>query len=387
MEFVKEPTSIFNKIRNTIYLKKLLKNSKPLNKILFILMLPPPYGGGEIVSQYLYEEIKGIDGFGFYIVRRKNHNKTKQGRLNLSNFIYGFFLIFSLAKIIAVQRPNAIYLGISKTIFPFIRDSLIVLFSNLLGIRVYAEFHGMNFLFLNNRIFRIYFYFVINKISKLRVLSSSIKDYVIKAGYHNKVYVVDNGISISVGEPKKMNNDEIRILYLGVIDTMKGFSDVIEVLNRLSCNNRIRLKLNVVGEWRNESYKNECMNLINKYGLNQKIKFYGLLINQQKLNIIKSSDIHLHLTKWDGQPLSIIECMSQGVPSISTKVGAIPEMIENNVNGFLVDDVLDETVQLIEKIVVDSIQYHLISKNCIEHFKKRFTAEVMARKIIKMVDE
>jgi glycosyltransferase involved in cell wall biosynthesis len=129
------------------------------------------------------------------------------------------------------------------------------------------------------------------------------------------------------------------------------------------------------------------MNLINKYGLNQKIKFYGLLINQQKLNIIKSSDIHLHLTKWDGQPLSIIECMSQGVPSISTKVGAIPEMIENNVNGFLVDDVLDETVLLIEKIVVDSIQYHLISKNCIEHFKKRFTAEVMARKIIKMVDE
>ena len=42
-------------------------------------------------------------------------------------------------------------------------------------------------------------------------------------------------------------------------------------------------------------------------------------------------------TRFDYSPYAVIEAMSAGVPVISTRVGAIPEMVEDGVGGFLIE--------------------------------------------------
>jgi glycosyltransferase involved in cell wall biosynthesis len=53
--------------------------------------------------------------------------------------------------------------------------------------------------------------------------------------------------------------------------------------------------------------------------------------------VLPSFDLFVFPTRFDYSPYAIIEAMTAGVPVISTRVGAIPEMVEDGVGGFLIE--------------------------------------------------
>ena len=55
------------------------------------------------------------------------------------------------------------------------------------------------------------------------------------------------------------------------------------------------------------------------------------------VNYLKAFDIFILPSTKEGLPYTIIEAMAAEVPVISTNVGGIPEMIENNINGILIE--------------------------------------------------
>ena len=58
---------------------------------LFILNVPPPYGGGELVNEGLYDKIK--DRYSFLLRRKSSlYAKSNQGRLGFTNIIDGIEL-------------------------------------------------------------------------------------------------------------------------------------------------------------------------------------------------------------------------------------------------------------------------------------------------------
>ena len=54
-------------------------------------------------------------------------------------------------------------------------------------------------------------------------------------------------------------------------------------------------------------------------------------------SVLPGFDLFVFPTRFDYSPYAVIEAMTAGVPVISTRVGAIPEMIEDGVSGFLLD--------------------------------------------------
>ena len=54
-------------------------------------------------------------------------------------------------------------------------------------------------------------------------------------------------------------------------------------------------------------------------------------------SVLPGFDLFVFPTRFDYSPYAVIEAMSAGVPVISTRVGAIPEMIEDGVGGFLIE--------------------------------------------------
>ena len=53
--------------------------------------------------------------------------------------------------------------------------------------------------------------------------------------------------------------------------------------------------------------------------------------------VLPSFDVFVFPTRYDYSPYAVIEAMTAGVPVISTRVGAIPEMVEDGVGGFLIE--------------------------------------------------
>lgn len=92
------------------------------------------------------------------------------------------------------------------------------------------------------------------------------------------------------------------------------------------------------------------------------VKYGGVLVNSDVQDVLMNYDLLLLPTFWqaEGYPGIIIEAFSVGVPVVSTKIGGIPEIIENGVNGILVNPhSINELYEAI--IAVDDHSYELLS--------------------------
>ncbi len=70
--------------------------------------------------------------------------------------------------------------------------------------------------------------------------------------------------------------------------------------------------------------------------LNVEVTFTGKLTKNEWISLSENFNIFINTTNFDNMPVSVIEAMALGLPIISTNVGGIPFLINNEVDGVLV---------------------------------------------------
>lgn len=83
-------------------------------------------------------------------------------------------------------------------------------------------------------------------------------------------------------------------------------------------------------------------------GLADKIIFPGYINLEEKMKYAEQYDFYISTNIIDNAPVSLIEFMAMGLPVISTNVGGIPDIIEDGINGLLVD--INDATAMAEKI-------------------------------------
>jgi glycosyltransferase involved in cell wall biosynthesis len=85
-------------------------------------------------------------------------------------------------------------------------------------------------------------------------------------------------------------------------------------------------------------------------------------------------------SRWyEGQPRAIVEAFAAGVPVIASNIGGLPELVENDVNGCLVDDVEGWTEALQRLAADDRVQR--LGAGAYATWERRFTPEVALREL------
>ena len=82
---------------------------------------------------------------------------------------------------------------------------------------------------------------------------------------------------------------------------------------------------------------NDVKHLINTYGLQNSVEITGVLSKKEWHEKSKDFDIFINTTNVDNTPISVIEAMALGLPVVSTNVGGLPYLIDNDKDGVLVD--------------------------------------------------
>jgi glycosyltransferase involved in cell wall biosynthesis len=98
--------------------------------------------------------------------------------------------------------------------------------------------------------------------------------------------------------------------------------------------------------------------------LNIVVKITGKLTKQEWVKLSTAYNIFINTTNFDNMPVSVIEAMALGLPVVSTNVGGMPYLIDNQINGVLVapNDV-DLMTKAIIEILNDSNKRNQIIKN------------------------
>ena len=90
--------------------------------------------------------------------------------------------------------------------------------------------------------------------------------------------------------------------------------------------------------------KKSVMAQASREGVAQQVKFPGKLNSRQVAELMKSADVFLHHSiqarngDEEGIPTAIMEAMARGLPVVATRHSGIPELIEHNESGVLVEE-------------------------------------------------
>ena len=152
------------------------------------------------------------------------------------------------------------------------------------------------------------------------------------AGYTNLVYI-PNTLEIDVYNYKSRSNISPRLLWVRSFSEIYNPMLALKILEEL-LSNGMKAELCMVGPEKDGSLL-KCRQYAEERSL--PVIFTGKL---DKLEWVKSSeeyDIFINTTNFDNMPVSVIEAMALGLVVVSTKVGGLPFLLENDTDALLVD--------------------------------------------------
>ena len=99
----------------------------------------------------------------------------------------------------------------------------------------------------------------------------------------------------------------------------------------------------------------------------------------------QSADVFLYYSDHDNMPNAIIEAMGYGLPVISNDIGAVGEMIDDGVSGYLCRDQQDYTAKLTQMLKTPS-DLAVLGRQAREVVATRFDNDVITRKYLEIYE-
>ncbi|WKA53345.1 N-acetyl-alpha-D-glucosaminyl L-malate synthase BshA [Planococcus shixiaomingii] len=172
-----------------------------------------------------------------------------------------------------------------------------------------------------------------------------------------------------VGQLKKefgIQEDEKVLVHVSNFRKVKRVGDVIDTFYRVQ--KQVASKLLLIGDG---PEMGRAIQQARELGIEEHILFLGKRDNLSELYNI--SDLKLLLSEKEAFGLVLLEAMACGVPCIGARIGGMPEIIEQCINGYLVDlgDVEQAAAYALEILTNPELQQQL-KKGALETVESRF---------------
>lgn len=125
------------------------------------------------------------------------------------------------------------------------------------------------------------------------------------------------------------------ILYVGVLTPLKGIHHLVNAFS-LIAEQFPSAQLFVIGKEENTGYAAGLREQVRKLRLENRIRFMGPQPQSELAIWMAKASVLVLPSKSEGLGRVIIEAMAAGTPVIGSRVGGIPELIEDGARGFLV---------------------------------------------------
>lgn len=196
-------------------------------------------------------------------------------------------------------------------------------------------------------------------------------DGLINTGQSEVVY---NGVFFKTGEAGKDKQPKERVVIgmVGRFNDQKGQAEVLDYLLKKSIHN-VTINLYGTGEQKDKI-------ALASYSESLDIQIRGF---QTREVIYNEIDFLLVNAKNESFGRVAAEAFYHGVPVIARRSGALPELIDDQKNGFLYSDLTE-----LEKIILSlkNIDYTDISRNCRRKFNECFSIEQYTQNVLKFID-
>ncbi|MCZ6820495.1 MAG: glycosyltransferase family 4 protein, partial [Calditrichaeota bacterium] len=196
----------------------------------------------------------------------------------------------------------------------------------------------------------------------------------------NKVVICYLGVepkfnNIPRSEPAKISN----FIFFGRIVESKGIVDAIKALGMLTAKGFRDWNFRVVGQGNHEWARK----LANEHGIGDKVVVCGPADDEQLENELKQAHLAIMPSHAESFGLAFAEAQAAGLPVVAYEAGSVPEVVENNVTGWLAPiGQVDSLAERIESAMRDPKGTYNAGLAGRERVKAMFTWEKTAKTIL-----
>ena len=146
------------------------------------------------------------------------------------------------------------------------------------------------------------------------------------------------------------NSEELRILYVGRFDLYKGILELLRACHDM-WEEGLKFRLILVGDGpRKEDFNKEAERL----GILDKVDFTGWVPIDKLKEIYRSCDIFTLPSYSEGMAKVVPEAMANGLATVVTRVGSLPEIVQEGKTGLIVTPKDVPSLQeALRKLIVD----------------------------------
>lgn len=311
-------------------------------KICFIAQFPPPMHGLSKAVETLYNSIINNPNCEFVYEKVDITNN----KIFLKNL-----------RLISKSKADLFYFTISQTIGGNLRDLVIIKILEFQHKKCLIHLHGGYYRQLvDNEMAdwqRKANYKAIKKLVGVIVLSKSLEKIFDGMIDKSNIHVVENCVDdqylfsdedidkkLGVLQGKKV----LHVLWLSNFIRSKGYSIVLEMAKlekeRVDAGGEIRFHFHFAGKFFEESEKKFFKKYIETNNLQNYTTYYGVVGGENKKKLLKLCDIFALPTQYpnEGQPISILEAMGNGMFIIATNHAGIPDVVKDGINGIIINN-------------------------------------------------
>lgn len=266
-------------------------------------------------------------------------NNKKLINLKVKPSIYSLRTFWSIYQTIKKEKPDVIHTSGAEANFHGILAAKLAGVSRIIGEEIGTPNHSKKAQLIFSFVYRFADFVIGNSQAVLDVLHQLDKVPM------RKLIKIDNPILFKNLNTYSRNifSEEFRMLMISRLEPVKNIEGVIHALDKIKKNTNFNVKLSIAGSGQSEA------------GLKQKVKELDLENNVEFLGFIDdpyphlvNANLYILNSFSEGFSNSLVEAMYSKTPSLSTAVGAAPEIIEEGINGFLTPS--DDEDALLEKL-------------------------------------
>ncbi len=199
-------------------------------------------------------------------------------------------------------------------------------------------------------------------------VSDQIKEELVRSGIRaERIVTVRNAVEISERDGAERKRKRLRSckkadeFIVGIIGRLSPEKEIATFLRAAGhvARRHAHIKFMVVGDG---PMKNELENLSKSLGIGERVRFTGFV--RDMTSAYDLLDAVVISSSTEGIPLVLLEAMKHGLPVVCTRVGGIPEVVENGVNGILVDPfAVEQMVEAMELLMFDKATATTLGEN------------------------